>query len=96
VFDCFYVSILAFGGRGSYDGQFYGAHGICIDSTGKVFVSDSTRVQVFTRSGWRILSLIPSLLDPQLARSQLGGINLDDRGRLLECSQGTGSLLRIL
>lgn len=96
VFDPFYVFINSFGGRGSYDGQFYGAHGICIDSTGKVFVSDSTRVQMFTRSGWHILSLVPALLDPQLAWSQLAGISLDDRGRLLVCSPGTGSLLRIL
>jgi DNA-binding beta-propeller fold protein YncE len=96
VFDCFYVSIHSFGGHGSYHGQFYGAHGICIDSTGKVFVSDSTRVQMFTRSGLPILSLVPALLDPQLAWSQLAGISLDDRGRLLVCSQGTRSLLRIL
>ena len=96
VFDCFYVSIQSFGGRGCDHGQFHVAHGICIDSTGKVFVSDSTRVQMFTRSGWHILSLDPSLLDPQLAWSQLGGICLDDRGRLLVCSTGTGALLRIL
>lgn len=96
VLDCSYVSIQTFGGRGCYDGQLSYAHGICIDGTGKVFVSDSTRVQVFTRSGWHILSLVPSLFDPQLAWSQLGGICLDDRGRLLVCSTGTGSLLRML
>ena len=62
----------------------------------KVFVGGNTRVQVFDRRGRHIVSLLPALIDPQLSWSQLRGISVDEKGRLLVCSEGTGALLRML
>jgi hypothetical protein len=94
VFDCTYVSFSIFGSFGSGDGQFNAARGVCIDGAGKVFVSDSTRVQMFDRQGRQVVSISPSSLD--WSWSQLGGMGIDADGRLLVCSQGSKSLLRIL
>jgi hypothetical protein len=69
---------------------------VCIDGTGKVLVSDSTRVQMFDRQGRHIVSVLPASLDKALVWSQLKGISIDAAGRLLVCSQGTNSLLRVL
>lgn len=96
VFDCTYVSFSIFGSFGSGDGQFNAARGVCIDGTGKVFVSDSTRVQMFDRQGRHVVSISPSSLDDALTWSQLGSMSVDADGRLLVCSQGSKSLLRIL
>jgi DNA-binding beta-propeller fold protein YncE len=96
VFDCSFVNVATFGSHGSDDGQFDCAQGVCVDGTGKVFVSDSTRVQMFHRQGGHVVSLLLSSFDKKLTWSRLGGIAIDTDGRLLVCSQGTNSLLRIL
>jgi DNA-binding beta-propeller fold protein YncE len=96
VYDCSYVNVTTFGSCGSGVGQFNSAQGVCIDGTGKVFVSDSTRVQMFDRQGRHVVSVQLESLDTTLRWSQLGGMSVDNTGRLLVCSQGTGSLLRIM
>jgi len=96
VFDCSFVNVATFGSHGSDDGQFTLAQGVCVDGTGKVLVSDNTRVQMFHRQGGHVVSLLPSSFDNKLTWSQLGGIAIDTDGRLLVCSQGTNSSLRIL
>ena len=96
VFDCSYVNVTTFGCYGSGDGQFSACQAVCIDGTGKVFVGDSTRLQMFNRQGQHVLSLAPSTIHPTLSWSQLCCIATDNRGRLLVCSHGTSSLLRIL
>jgi DNA-binding beta-propeller fold protein YncE len=96
VFDCSYINVTTFGSYGSGDGQFNAAQSVCIDGTGKVFVGDHARVQMFDRQGQHVLSLSPASLDPALSWSQLSCMSTDAKGRLLLCSHGTGSLLRIL
>ena len=96
VFDPNYVSIACFGSSGSGDGQFDEATGICVDGTGKVFVSDKSRIQLFDRGGRHILSLLPAQVHEKLEWGQLKGICVDGAGRLLVCSQATRCLLHIL
>jgi hypothetical protein len=96
VFDGSYVHVTSFGSCGSGVGQFTAAQGVCIDGTGKVFVSDSSRLQMFDRQGRHVVSVSPQSLDQSLQWSHLGGVGIDNTGRLLVCSHGTKTLLRIL
>jgi len=99
VYDSLYVHVTTFGscGRGApAAAHLNSAQGVCIDGTGKVFVSDNTRVQMFDRQGRQVVAVLVESLDETSRWSQLGGICIDSAGRLLVCSQGTGNLLRIL
>jgi sugar lactone lactonase YvrE len=95
VFDRCYVNIATFGSSGQNDGQFIAAKGLCIDGTGKVFISDDSRIQLFDRMGRHLVSFEPGSLHKQLTWSCLGSICVDRKGRLLVCSHGTSSLLRL-
>jgi hypothetical protein len=72
------------------------ATGICIDGRGRLFVDSDLRTQVFDRVGNHIVTITSASLNSALSWNDLYGIAVDREGRLLICSQGTNSLLRML
>jgi sugar lactone lactonase YvrE len=91
------TNLISYGKQGSGVGQFYGAYGIALDSTGRIYVADTyngrvVRIDDMNGKNWTSYGTWGSGIGQFM---DLSGISIDAQGRIYVMDTGNNRLVRI-
>src|SRR4030081_695828 len=91
------TNLISYGTQGSDVGQFYGANGIALDSTGRIYIADTyngrvVRIDDMNGTNWTTFGTSGSAVGQFMNPS---GISIDSTGRIYVMDTGNNQLVRM-
>jgi sugar lactone lactonase YvrE len=91
------TNLITYGTQGSDVGQFYGANGIALDSTGRIYIADTyngrvVRIDDMNGTNWTSFGTWGSDVGQFM---DLSGISIDSTGRIYVMDTGNSRLVRV-